>query len=170
MQSTYTFTARNAEKPTEAMTFTLQDGHMLVRPGAPLEPVETAVRRATGKEDEDQAAGAKPWLKPVAVSLVEKGVGPFRVEDVTASSSDEHLNVRAWYRALGLALLPVTLMDARVDNPQAATGFAEEVARRKDSLGGSGAGRVLEFWATWIVAAVVVVAFLGGWRRRSGSS
>ena len=40
MESTYTYTARNAEDIREVVTFTLYDHHMSVGLGAPIENIE----------------------------------------------------------------------------------------------------------------------------------
>ena len=148
MENTYTYTARSVENPKQVVTLTLQDHHMSVGLGAPLEQIETVLQQAdAGEETAGEAAqGAqdKLWLRPLAISLLERGVGPFRVADVNAAAEEDWLRVNAWYRAGGLALAPVTLVDS-----------AHTVAREvQDSLeemqlaGRQGKGGQTEFYVT----------------------
>jgi hypothetical protein len=87
MENTYTYIARSVENPEQVVTFTLQDHHMSVGLGTPLEKIETIVQETDAGEEATeeanqeagQGASAKLWLKPLAVSLLERSVGPFRV-------------------------------------------------------------------------------------------
>jgi hypothetical protein len=174
MENTYTYTARNVENPEQVITFTLQDHHMSVGSAAPLEQVETVLQQEdTGEETELEAsptAQAKIWLRPLAVSLLERGVGPFQVADVHASTEEGWLRVSAWYRAGGLALAPVTLVDGQVDNPQAAQAFVEELDKRKsDVMGAFGMLNILDYWFTWILTGVLIFSLFQFWRRKGRS-
>ena len=171
MENTYTYTARNAEDPAQVMTVTLLDHHMSVGLGPPLEQVEAALEtEIAGDEaqpEESQSAPSNLWLKPVVVSLVERGVGPFQLADVDAAIRDDWLRVSAWYRA-GLALAPITLVDGRVDNPPAAQAFVHELEARKAELErATGLFRLLDLWLTWILAVAVVLGLWQVWRRRT---
>ena len=179
MEKTYTYTARSAEYPEQVVTFTLHDTHMSVGLGAPLEHLERALH--IGEEEEapeeegGEAEGAEEaqedlslWLKPMAVSLVERGTRPFRVDDVAAQAADDWLQVKAWVRTGGLRLMPITLIDGRVDNPAAAHAFVEEVAERKATTGPNLLG-LLDYWATWFVAGFLMVVLFQLWRRRGKS-
>jgi len=68
MENTYTYTARNIENPEQVVTFTLQDQHMSVDLGAPLEQMETILQQIDAEEGAEEQAGqgaqAKPWPKP----------------------------------------------------------------------------------------------------------
>jgi len=102
------------------------------------------------------------------VSLLERGVGPLRVADVNAGAKDDWLRVSAWYRAGGLALAPITLIDFRVDNPPAAQAFVEELDKRKSEVTGAfSLLNVLDYWFTWILAGVFVLGLFQAWRRKS---
>lgn len=163
MEDTYTYIARSAEDPAQAVTFTLHDHSMSVGLGAPLEHVE----RALQPEDE---ARLQPWLKPVAVSLLERGTRPFRVADVDARAEGNWLSVTGWVRAGGLRLLPIILIRGRVDNPEAALAFVEELNSRKASV--EGAFKLLgllDYWATWLTAGFFMLGLLRFWRRRGNS-
>jgi hypothetical protein len=87
------------------------------------------------------------------------------VDDVAANLADDWLQVKAWVRAGGLRLVPVALIDGRVDNPVAAQDFVEEVRERKTVTGFNIFG-LLDYWATWIVAGVVALVMFQQWRRK----
>jgi hypothetical protein len=165
MENTYTYTARSADNPEKVVTFTLRGSKMTVGPGAALETIEKAITAAT---DEDQE-GPSPhlWLKPTAVALVERGTGPFRVQDVTAGVDDNgYLSLSAWLRPAGLRLFPVPLMHGRVDNPDAAKAFVKELESRKEEAGmPSPLLGWMDYWATWLIAGGVLFAVLESWRR-----
>jgi hypothetical protein len=170
MEKTYTYTARSIENPEQVVTFTLQDHHMSVGIGAPLEQIETVLQQADAGEEAGQGALAKLWLRPLAVSLLERGVGPFRVVDVNAAAEDDWLRVSAWYRAGGLALAPVTLVNGRVDNPQAAQAFVDELEERKsEATGAFGLLNMLDYWFTWVLAGTLMLGLFQIWRRKADS-
>ncbi|MGD8475492.1 MAG: hypothetical protein PVH59_15350, partial [Anaerolineae bacterium] len=169
-----TYTARSIEDSEQVVTFTLQDHRMSVGLGAPLEQLEVALQGTeAGEESEEEASHGtqqQPWLKPLALSLLERGVGPFRVADVRAATDDGWLRVTAWYRAGGLALVPVTLIDGTVDNPQAAEAFVEELESRKSDVAGPFAAlNLLDYWFTWILVIASIFGLLQAWRRKHQS-
>ena len=178
MAETYTYTARSADNPERVVTFTLRNSRMSVGVGAPLEQVERAIqigRGAGASEEEEVEEGApveveqaekpKLWLRPVAVSLVERGTRPIHLDDVVAKLSEDWLRVRAWIRTGGLRLIPVTLIDGRVDNPVAAQDFVEEVGERKTDVGLIPFD-LFDYWATWIVAGFAALLMFQKWRRK----
>jgi hypothetical protein len=177
MENTYTYVARNADDPAQVVTFTLYDHSLSVGPGAPLEHVERAVQSATAEteaeaaDEEGREFPVRPWLKPTAISLLERGTHPFDVTDVDASVQDDWLHVRAWFRSGGLRLLPITLVRGRVDNPDASRAFVEELERRKASTASlSKLLGVLDYWATWLLAGFLMVVLMQTWRRRKGGT
>jgi hypothetical protein len=174
MENTYTYIARSIENPEHVVTFTLQDHHMSVGLGAPLEQIETALQRIDTDEEAQEGAGqgaqAKLWLKPLAISLLERNVGPFRVADVSATAEDDWLRVNAWYRAGGLSLVPIALVNGRVDNPQAAQAFVEELDKRKSEVTGAfSLLNVLDYWLTWLLGAALMFGLFQVWRRKADS-
>jgi hypothetical protein len=171
MENTYTYTARSVENPERVVTFTLQDHHMSVGLGAALEQIETALQQVDlGEEEAEGPTQSQLWLRPLAVSLLERGIGPFRIADVHANADEDWLRVRAWYRAGGLALAPITLIDGRVDNPEAAQAFVEELDERKSEVGAAiGLVSMLDYWVTWILAIGLVFGLLQVWRRKDQS-
>jgi hypothetical protein len=164
MEKTYTYTARSAKDPARLVTFTLHDHSMSVGIGAPLEQVERMLGREAVDEETSDGDQSNLWLKPLAVSLVERGTGPFRVSDIEAKTDEDKLRIKAWFRSGGLGLLPLTLINGRVDNPDAARAFVKELNRRKRS----GLSRfrfwgVLDYWISWIVAAAAFASFFAVW-------
>ncbi len=179
MENTYTYTARSVENPEYSVTFTLFDHRMSVGTGAPMEQMAQALERVGAGEAEEEGAGAaegeeieaveaekqsKLWLKPMAISLVEQGTKPFHVDDVDADVEGDWLRVRGWVRAGGLRLAPVTLMKGRVDNPDAALAFVDEVNERKTEAFGPLA--LFDYWGAWFAAGFVIVLLLQLQRHR----
>jgi hypothetical protein len=169
MENTYTYTARNADNPDQVVTFTLHDHALSVGIGVPLEHVERAIRAKTAETEAESEYPVRPWLRPMAISMVERATRPFDVDDVDARSVDDWLQVRAWFRTGGLRLMPITLIKGRVDNPEAAQAFIQELDERKASARGLARFLdVLDYWATWFIAGFLMVVFLETWRRRRG--
>jgi hypothetical protein len=166
MKNTYTYTARNAENPEHVVTFTLIGNRMSVGVGAPLEKIEQTIEAVSGEEAEGEA-DLKLWIKPMAVSLAERGTEPFRIVDVDADVVDDRLSVRGWIRTGGLRLAPITITEGRVDNPDAARAFADEVAERKADAGGPLMPFALfDYWATWVATGIFFLGLLKFWRQR----
>jgi hypothetical protein len=179
MENTYTYTARSADHPERVVTFTLHDRRMSVGVGVPLEQAARFAEAVRIQDDEEEEEGEvaseqeadvtpKLWLKPVAVSLVERGTAPFRIVDIDVQTDDGWLFVRGWMRVAGLRLAPITLISGRVDNPDAAQAFAKEVVRRKEALAtGPALLQVLDYWATWVLFTSAMVTLFTLWRHRS---
>jgi hypothetical protein len=172
MEKTYTYTARSAENPEQVVTFTFYDRHLLVDVGVPIEHMERALQARQAKEgveDEEEKAAyhVQPWLKPMAISAIERTTHPFNVSDVYADVDEERLSVTAWVRAGGLRLAPVTFNMAHVDNLDAARAFVKQLeARRADSGYPGRFPGLLDYWATWAVGALSTVVLLGAWLRK----
>jgi hypothetical protein len=164
LQDTYTYTARSANDPTRVVTFTFSSHHLLVDAGAPLELVERSLQAPAigGDEAEPAEEQSAPWLKPLAVSAVERTTRPFHVSDVYAYSDDEDLLVSAWVRAGGLRVAPVAFHMSQVDNVDAAQAFVKELERRKAATTRPGrfAG-LLDYWASWLIGGVTMAIALG---------
>jgi hypothetical protein len=163
--NTYTYTARSADNPDRVMTFTLHDHSLSVDLGVPLEHVERAVeaRMAEGKGEYH----VQSWLKPMTISTIERATRPFDVNDVDVDTGDGQLQVRAWLRAGGLRVAPITLINEPVDNPGAAQAFAIEVDKRQTVDAGLGKLlSLLDYWVTWFVAGLSMVLLLQIWRHR----
>jgi hypothetical protein len=170
MENTYTYTARSIENPQQVVTLTLQDHHMSVGLGARLEQIEVVLQEEDAGEERGQGSQARLWLKPLAVSLLERSVGPFRVADVDATAEEDRLRVSAWYRAAGLALAPITLVNGSVDNPPAAQAFVKELDERKSQVTGAfSLLNVLDYWFTWILAGALMLGLFQIWRRKDDS-
>jgi len=176
MQNTYTYTARDIDNPEKVITFTLHDQWLTVDVGAPVEQMEHVLSalqsdEAEYAEEQEKEAPETPsslWLKPLALSLIQRGSKPFRVVDLSATADEERLSIRSWTRLGGLRISPVTLMNSRVDNPDAAQAFVAELNRRKEALTNKPAlFNLLNYWATWIVAGVALVTSFFFWRRQA---
>jgi hypothetical protein len=165
LENTYTYTARNARRPEEVLTFTLHDHQLSIDLGSPLEHVERAVE---AQQSEDVDYPIQSWLKPMALSMVERATAPFDVSDVIVDVAEDVLHVRAWYRVGGLRLSSVTLVHGEVDNPAAARAFAAELAQRKGERPAlNKLLDVMDYWVAWFVAGFVMVFLLQIWRRRN---
>jgi len=169
LENTYTYTARSADNPEQIVTLTLHNHSLSVGVGAPLEHIERALQAESAENEEEPTYHIQPWLKPMAISLVERGMRPFSVDDVGADVERDWLRVRAWFRVGGLRLAPVTLVAGRVDNPDAAQAFVKELNTRKAATGLPGFLGLLDYWAAWFVAGFVMMVILERWRRKRGS-
>jgi hypothetical protein len=165
MENTFTFTARNATDPRKVITLTLHGTWLSVGMGPALEQFE----RAAETEGEAQAASLpnRLWLRPMALSLLERTRGPLPVGDVFAKIEGDNLSLKAWLRAGGLRSVPVTLVDGPVDNDEAARAFVEELSQRKTQEEPVfGFLELLDYWATWILGISAIIGALAIWRRR----
>ncbi|MFP3852788.1 MAG: hypothetical protein ACLFWD_00695 [Anaerolineales bacterium] len=165
MENTYTYIARSASDPSRVTTLTLHGRWMSVGTGPALEQVERAA--LPEGEAEERPLRTRLWLRPMALSLLQRGTGPFPVSDVFASSDGGKLTLKAWFRAGGLRTFPVTLVEGEVDNAEAAQAFVEELKGRKaEDEPTFGFLELLEYWATWILGIGAIVGALAIWRRR----
>lgn len=164
MRNTLTFTARGADDSRQVATLTLHDHFLSVDAGPPVEQFE----RASVEQPSDlRQLRDRLWLRPLILSLLQRESGAYPVSDVSAAMEGDYLTVKAWLRAAGLRAIPVTLVDARVDNPPAARAFIAELdARQQEAEGPSALLEPLEYWGTWVLAAVVTLsAAIFLWRR-----
>lgn len=166
MEDTYTFIARSASDPSRVLAVTLHDHRMSVGSGPAL---AEAVRGSDPNEDQESPI-QRVWLRPLALSLLQRGRGPFDIADVFARADGDYLSLKAWFRAGGLRALPVTLIQGIVDNPDSAGAFVEELRSRKSSLETRfGVLEIFDYWITWIMAVMTLFGFFQLWRRRSRS-
>ncbi len=165
MEDTYTYTARSLEHPQQVVTFTLHDKWLSVDIGAPVEQVENIV---SAVQDDAELEEVSTGLKPLALSLMERGTKPCRLADVSVGLDEDRLFVGSWTRVSGLRLSTLTLMHERVDNPDAAQAFVDEVQRRQESLSASmGVLGIFDYWATWVAVSTSLLVFFLFWRKRS---
>ena len=185
MENTFTYTARSATAPEKVVTFTLHDSSMSVELGVPLEHIERALAsleqepkaqdggetvETQNESRSDTMTGAYYALKPMAVSLMEKGGQPFNVADVTARAEDEGLDVTAWVRAKGLRLAPIRFAWDRVDNPEGAKAFAHQVRARHEAASQPGrfAG-MMDYWLSWLAFGTLLLALFWPHKKRHRS-
>lgn len=173
MENTYTYTARSVEDPEKVVTFTLHDDRISVDIGTPIEQIARTLADVTEdveEEEREPEKHAKVWLKPLAVSLVERGTAPLRITDVDAYVDEDHLSLKSWVRLAGLRLAPITLMAGRIDNPAAAAAFVAEVNTRKEELaGGLPFFNILKYWITWLGAALSITGLFIFWQRHTSA-
>jgi hypothetical protein len=162
---TYTYTARNADQPSEVVTFTLYNNHLKVNLTGLLDQAGIVVEAEEKPTEIKNQVSTQ--LKPVAMKLAENLSGPVHIRDVDARLDDEELRVILWQRAAGLRLAPILFNMERIDNVEAAEAFIDEVDQRK--IDTSTTGRLwgpLDYWVGWaglLVAAGLVLRWL---RRR----
>ncbi|MBN1122315.1 MAG: hypothetical protein JXJ17_14655 [Anaerolineae bacterium] len=164
MEDTYTFTARSEIDPAHVATFTLHNRTLSVGIGPALEHIERFVE--AGEDDAD--ASISPILKPATVRVMQYAGQEFDINDVEVQTSedDNDLSVRLWTRAGGLRLAPVIFKWEAVDNPKAASAFADEIDRRKKSTPHPGRFAGLpDYWATWLIGGLLLILLIGSQRR-----
>jgi hypothetical protein len=158
MENTYTHIARNVQDTSQVVTFTLHDHHLTVGLSNPLEKIETALETEnTGTGTEEEQA-RQPWIKPVAVSLLERGLRPFNIDDVEAAAENGGLRFVAWTRVGGLRLAPIIFEIEQVDDPEATDAFVKELWKRKTSITGAEAlPGLLDYWVGWFGASLILM-------------
>ncbi|MFQ5341761.1 MAG: hypothetical protein ACE5F6_09480 [Anaerolineae bacterium] len=164
MKDTYTYTARSADDPDEVATFTLHDHSLSVELGGAL---LAQVERLFQPDDAEGEKPLPPWLKPALSALIPRLLRPFSVADVTVSVKEDGLWIRAWVRAGGLRLAPMTVEWSKVDNPDAAQAFVKELNKRKVSAAHPGRfPGPLDYWGIWVLMGFLVLIlplrWLGG--------
>jgi hypothetical protein len=151
---TYTYTARSANDPSNVVTFTLYNNHLRVNLTGIMEQAGLVV------EAEEKPAELKTQIstqaKPAVMKIVEGFSGPAHISDVNARLQDEQLKVVLWQRAAGLRLAPVLFNMKKVDNPEAAEAFVDEVEHRKKEA--SSEARLWGPLDYWIGRAGLLVA------------
>ncbi|MGF1507816.1 MAG: hypothetical protein ACFB51_22235 [Anaerolineae bacterium] len=163
--TTYTYTARSAADRDNVITFTLIGPTLAIDWAAPLERAETLVE---DPQDMSLVQTLTPAIKPVALRLAQQKVNRFHVQDVAANLSCRHLRMTLWARVNGLRLAPVTFGFDRVDNPDAAQAFVDEIHSRQQAAENiSAMPGPFDYWITWIGLAVGANALIVGNSNRS---
>lgn len=165
-QDTYTFTARDGNHPSKAITLTLSNGHAHVN----LTGLLDTVSEIAGAGDRRAAAGAQVAAQaaPAVMKLAESISGPIPIYDLNADLQDDSFQVTAWRRAAGLRLAPIKVNIAHVDNPEAAEAFLHELEQRKAGADNPGIfSGPLDYWLGWAALAVGVGALIVWPRKHS---
>lgn len=158
MENTYTYIARNAQDTSQVVTFTLHDHHLTVGMGNPLEQIETALQSEDVESAKQEEQSGQPWIKPVAVSLLERGLRPFSIDDVQAEAENGGLRFVAWTRVAGLRLAPIIFNMEQVDNPEATDAFVKELQKRKTSVtSAEGLPGLMNYWAGWLITSLILM-------------
>lgn len=163
---TYTYTARSADDPSNVVTFTLYDLRMQVNLTGVLDQVSTLAGAEAKPEAIQRAISTQ--FKPAMTKILENLSAPVHLSDVEARFQGEQLKITLWQRVKGLRLAPILFKIQRVDNPDAAEAFVNELNQRKSTIPHAGrfAGP-LDYWLGWIGLLLVVVSLLR-WQRESG--
>jgi hypothetical protein len=159
-EDTYTYTARSSSDPSKLVTFTIKGDELAITPGLPLEQVENALSKDDAT-NELQAEEIRSWLKPLAISVAERLTQPIKLADVHADLEGDWLQVRAWLRPQGLRLAPIGLMEAPIDNPDAAQSFVAELHKRKETALRPGKFQgPMDYWISWAAAGIIIIGLL----------
>jgi hypothetical protein len=159
MDKTFTYTARSADNPDRAITVTLRGDKVYLQLDAPL-PVEPEESEEEWDVRDRLLEEARIWLKPMAFRMLERGLAPFRAHDVFAGSEDDGFWLAAWVRVAGLRLMPIVVAIGTVDNPEGASDFVAELEEQKRTAPSTGTlFGPLDFWATWVAAAALILVF-----------
>lgn len=164
IHETYTYTARNANHPSEVVTFTLDNNHLRVNLTGVLDQAGT-IAEAEQKSSEIRNQ-ISTQAKPAVMKIIESFSGPTHISDVDARLDGEQLKVILWQRAAGLRLAPVQFNMKKIDNVEAAEAFVDELDQRKKK--GPSESRLwgpLDYWAGWITF-LLAVGFFFRWIRR----
>lgn len=168
MTDTYTYTARHADDPDKVITFTLRGEYLEINLTGILENIGNIIsddeRKQTLKEQfRSQAA-------PTVLKAMEELSGPIHVNDIKGDLIREggnKLQIKIWKRIAGLRAAPINLNFGRVDNPDAAQAFLEELEDRK--IQSEHQGKFfgpLDYWLGWLGLAAVLI-LLWRWPRRN---
>lgn len=158
-KNTFTYTARSIKRPDKMATFTLHNGSVDVELGNRiLEQVQTAFDTFNDNDEEaDQKVAA--WIKPAASGALQQLIEPIPLHDFDADIEDDRLHITTWIRAGGLRLVPLMLTWHHVDNAAGAAAFVDELKNRKDANHkAQSTPDPLDYWATWIVMGLFVLA------------
>ncbi|HHX45164.1 MAG TPA: hypothetical protein GX714_14430 [Chloroflexi bacterium] len=160
MASTYTYIARSADDPRRAAILTLHGHRVSIEPAAAPGYYLMAERMGGRQGTFGRFRRMMPWMMPAGISAMERLLHQdFRVSDLMVRTKDEGLSVSAWVRLGGLRLLPVTMTWNRVDNPDAAQAFVQEVDRRRRQAGAHrGLPGPLDYWASWLAGGMATVS------------
>jgi hypothetical protein len=164
MAETYTYTARNADKPDEVLTFTLRGDHLYVDIAGVLEQIEKVREAEQIKEEVHRQMKAQ--AKPVMLKVIESFSGPVHVSDAKAYMVGDGLVVNVWRRVAGFRLAPMLISISRVDNPEATNAFITELDERKKTAGHVGKFfGPLDYWFGW-AGLLVLFVILVRWPHR----
>jgi len=149
MPFTYTYTARNKQKPDKVVTFTIFENYMKVN----LTGLIDQISGIAEQEDRDEAI--KSFLSTQSGSALYKTIerlsGPVHINDVNPFFEDGSFKLTFWKRIAGLRVAPITISIGDVDNPDAAVQFIDTLLERQDQAEDPGVfAGPLDYWATWI--------------------
>lgn len=159
MAFTYTYTARNKEKPHRAVTFTIYDDHLKVNLTGLFdqlsEVIDSKNKQGAVKDIVTTQSGTALY------KATERMSGPAHINDVTPVFKNGKLVVTFWNRLAGLRTAPVVVMMGDVDNPEAAEQFVETLTDRQKSFDKPGVfAGPLDYWFTWFAMLIGVIVLI----------
>jgi hypothetical protein len=159
MPFTYTYTARNKQKPDNVVTFTIFENHMKVNLTGLIDQISGIA------EKEDREMAAKSFLSTQSGTAIYKAVerlsGPVHINDVPPHLEDGAFKLTFWKRIAGLRVAPITISIGSVDNPEAAAQFIETLLDRQDQAEDPGVfAGPLDYWVTWVGLLVGLIVLI----------
>ena len=159
MPFTYTYTARNNQKPDKVVTFTIFENYMKVNLTGLIDKISSIA------EEEDRETAIKSFLSTQSGSALYKAVerlsGPVHINDVNPFLEEGTFKLTFWKRIAGLRVAPITLSIGDVDNPEAAAQFIDTLLDRQDHAEDPGVfAGPLDYWATWIGLLVGLIVLI----------
>lgn len=159
MPFTYTYTARNKQKPNKVVTFTIFDNYLKVNLTGLIDQISGIA------EGEDREEAVKSFLSTQSGSAIYKVIerlsGPVHINDVNPYLENDAFKLTFWKRIAGLRVAPITLSIGDVDNPEAAAQFIDTLLERQDQAEGPGVfAGPLDYWATWIGLLVGLIVLI----------
>lgn len=159
MPFTYTYTARNKQKPDKVVTFTIVENYMKVNLTGLIDQISGFA------EEEGREEAIKSFLSTQSGSAIYKVVerlsGPVHINDVNPFLEDGEFKLTFWKRVAGLRVAPITLSIGDVDNPEGAAQFIETLMERQDQAEDPGVfAGPLDYWGTWIGLLVGLIILI----------
>jgi len=169
MTETYTFTARHALDPEKIITLTLRGEFLQINLTGMLENIGGFL----GEESRGEAlkSQVKKQARPTMLKVMEEISGPIHISDVkgkVVGRDADKLKITLWKRVGGLRAAPIQLNFGKVDNPQAAKAFIEQLDKRREEADHVGPfWGPLDYWLGWFVMVFAVI-ILWKWPPRKG--
>ena len=159
MPFTYTYTARNKEKPHRVVTFTIIEDHLKVDMTGLIDQVSDVIDEENRKEAIKDIISTQTGT--ALYKAIERLSGPAHINDVTPIYKDGKLTITFWKRLAGLRFAPIVMVMGEVDNPDAATQFLEILDERQNQTDSPGLfSGPLDYWFTWVAIIIGVIALI----------
>jgi hypothetical protein len=159
MPFTYTYTARNKQKPDKVVTFTIFENYLKVNLTGLIDQISGIA------EIEDREKAVKSFISTQSGTAIYKAVerlsGPVHINDVSPHLEDGTFKLTFWKRIAGLRIAPISISIGSVDNPEAAAQFIETLLDRQDQAEDPGVfAGPLDYWVTWVGLLVGLIVLI----------